>query len=553
MKTGRPDAERRLIPRWRASHEAVNAGELRSLQPNKIALPPVPDVPQFEELRIEWRRDQTTEVAADLVSCGVALGRATDREVQEAARLLTDTNASNAPSELRSIAFRVLAGTLGVVSNPTPISFDPESARAELQSQIVVHKRRVRGYPKNALAWTDLARLYTALGQQDKARTAIRVATILAPENRFVLRAMTRFFVHSDLNYDEDNIHEGLYLLRGSRLIRGDPWVMAAEISLSTIAKETPRSLKWARALANADSIKPWDSSELNGALATLAIQQGGIGNPGKLFKKSLREPTENALAQAQWAADKHKVVHVSEHAFKTMRAPAFEALALKHRAERKWPQVIEDCRAWSAMEPTSTRPLILGGFVAEVALESGVIAREFSKRALLIAPNEPWAHNNLAVALAYIGELDEAKAAMHVPRHLLHELPNEIYAVSLATQGLLSYRRGEREHGLQLYLKAASTEVAQQDAVLRALIMWHLLREEGRLRAPGTQELADVLWKQTKSLPVPELEALHRRIRYPEPSVSERVAVLLQSVAGQRTSVPAMRDAFAQDFKRLC
>lgn len=547
MNTGRPDTERRLIPRWRASNEAVNAGELRSLQPQKLAPAPVPDVPQFEELRSEWRRDRATEVAADLVSCGISLGRATDREVQEAANLLADANVA---SELRSVAQRVLTGTLGVVSNPKPIDFDPGRARAELQSQVALHKRRVRVYPKNALAWTDLARLYTASGQQDKARAAIRVATILAPENRFVLRATARFFVHSDGKHREDHIQEGLYLLRGSRLLRADPWIMAAEISLSTIANETPGSLRWARALADADSIEPWDLSELNGALATLALKQGGVGKPGKLFNKSLRVPTENALAQAQWAANKHKVVHVSERVFEAMQVPAYEALALKHRAERKWLQVIEDCRLWSAMEPTSTRPLILGGFVAEAALEDGDIAREFSERALLIAPNEPWVHNNLAVALAYLGRLDEA--SKYASRYQPHELPEEVHAVYFATQGLLAYRRGEREKGLQLYLKAASMKVAQQDTGLRAMIMWHLLREEARIQAPGTQELADLLWKQTGLFPVPELEALYSRIRHPVLTVSERAAAILKTITEPRISVPSMRDAIVQYFRRL-
>lgn len=549
MNTGRPDAERRLIPRWRDSREAANAGELRSLQPRKLALEPVLDVPQFEELRAEWRRGQATEVAADLVSCGVTLGRAMDKEVQEAANLLADTN-TDVASELRTVAKRVLAGTLGTVTNPKPIVFDPVLARVELQSQIASHKRRVRVYPKNALAWTDLARLYTASGQQDKARAAIRIATILAPENRFVLRAAARFFVHADGNNREDHIYEALHFLRESRLVRGDPWIMAAEISLSTILNETPGSLKCARALADADSISPWDSSELNGALATLAIQQGGVGKPGKLFNRSLRTPTENALAQAQWAANKHKVVHVSESAFKAMQAPAFEALALKHRAERKWPQVIKDCRAWSAMEPTSTRPLILGGFVADAALEDGDLAREFSERALLIVQNEPWAHNNLAVALAYLGHLDDA--AKHASRYQFHELSEEANTVNFATQGLLAYRRGAREDGLQLYLKSARTRVAQQDAGLRAMIMWHLLREEARLRAPGTQELADILWEKTKSLPVPELEAIYQRIRHPEPTARERAVALLKSIAEPRTAVPSIQDALVQDIRRL-
>ncbi len=538
MIDGRPDPERRLVPRWRASRGAANAGELRSAQPKTAVLPTTQEVPEFEALRAEWAREHTVEVAGDLISCGVTLGRAGEREVQEAARLLVSLDV---PNHLRSVANRVLAGTLGVETDPPPIAFDTDQARAELQTQIATHKRRVRVYPKNALAWMDLARLYTALGQQEKAREAIRVATNLAPENRFVLRSTARFLVHADGRNREDQIQEGLWFLRGSQLLRRDPWIMAAEISLSTIVAKEPGSLKWARALASEDALDPWDSSELNGALATLAIQQGGIGKPRKLFNRSLRTPTENALAQAQWASDRHKVVSVSDSMFDAMKRPAFEALALKHRAEHQWQQVIDDCRAWSAMEPTSTRPLFLGGFVAEVALENGEVAREFSERALLIEPNSALAHNNLAVALAYLGRVDEAEE--HVARGGAHALGERMDTTSIATQGLLAYRRGQREKGIELYLRAAKTQEAETDPGLRAMVVWHLLREEARLRVAGIDELAELLWKQTVSQTVPELEALYHRIRQPDLSVEERVAAILRPAPVAESSPPLARE----------
>lgn len=547
MSTGRPDVERRLIPRWRSSREAVNAGELRSTQLKKHVSTPTLEVPQFDALKDEWNESKSSELAAEIVSSAITLGRSNERPVQEAAQYLIEDNTT---TDLRAIAHRIVDGKLGIVANPTPFSFDPDVARAELRSQIAVHKRRVRVYPKNALAWTDLARLYTAMGQQDKAKAAIRVATALGPNNRFVLRAAARFFVHSDGKHREDHIQEGLHYLRKSHLMRDDPWIMAAEISLSSILEETPNSLKWARQLADEDSMDPWDSSELNGALATLAIQRGGIGKPGKLFNKSLRAPTENALAQAQWASDKHKVIQVSERTFEGIQTPAFEALALKHRAERKWDQVIVDCRAWSAMEPTSTRPLVLGAFVAEAALENGEIAREFSERALLIAPNESWAHNNLAVALAYLGRLDEASA--HASRYQVHELAEDSVPVYFATQGLLAYRRGQRNEGLHLYLKAARTEAAQKDAGLRALILWHLLREEAKLRTSDTQELADLLWKQTQSLGLPELEALNISVRNPKRSTSARAMQLLRSLVGQSGVVPSIKESVAEDIRKF-
>src|SRR4029453_9776770 len=179
MTTRRPDAKRRLLPRWRASNDAVRSGELRSPRTRNRVHATTLESPHFENLVLEWKITPTLEVAADLVSSAVALGRTEDKFVQEAAAKI---DKSDAPRELITLAQRLLSGTLGAVDPADGISFDSDRARAELQSQIALHKRRVRTYPQNALAWTDLARLYTSLGQEKKAIDALRISTNLAPE-----------------------------------------------------------------------------------------------------------------------------------------------------------------------------------------------------------------------------------------------------------------------------------------------------------------------------------------------------------------------------------
>jgi tetratricopeptide (TPR) repeat protein len=524
------DVRRTLVPRWRASNEAANVGELSSAQPRTSLSTKAADTSNFEQLRSDWKQEQTLETAADLVSTAVSLGLVEDSTVQQAARFVENSGIENT---LRSVARRVLEGTIGRLEDSATISFDPDKARAELQSQISEHKRRVREYPKNALAWADLARLYASSGQRGKAHDSLRVATALAPNNRFVLRSAARFFAHTNDNGKGNDADEGLYLLRKSRLLKQDPWVMAAEISLSTIAGRPTSILKKAKALSDADSMQPWDLSELNGALATLAIEQGSVGKPGKLFNRSLRKPTENALAQAQWASDTHKAVTVAPQSFEAWTAPPFEALALKHRSEGNWLEVIADCRAWSLMEPTSTRPLVLGAFVAEVALENGETAREFSERARVLSPNAYWANNNLAVALAYMDKLDDAKR--YAPKFQPQELPDEALAAYWATLGLIEYRGGNRETGLDLYLKAAETNWAKKRPDVRAMVMWHMLREEARIGAPGVSELAMTLWKRTDSVGVPELAAMRARIENPRLSDRARASALVRIGMGDR------------------
>jgi tetratricopeptide (TPR) repeat protein len=500
----------------------------------------------FQELRDEWTRERSVEVGADLLSCGVALGAVEDKEVQQAALLIEK---SDVQGPLISIARRVLAGTIGRMVDSKPISFDPDVARADLQSQIAAHKRRVREYPRNAFAWADLARLYASSGQLVKAHHAIDVSTILAPENRFVLRSAARFFVHAGGKIPQVSVDQGLRLLRKSRLLREDPWLMAAEISLSAIADDPTRVLRRAKKLADADTLRPWDLSELNGALGTLAIEQGGLGKPSKHFARSLRQPTENALAQAQWASDAHHAITLLPQSFEQWRAPPFEALALKHRSEEKWSEAIADCRAWSTMEPTSTRPLILGAFIAEVALEDGDIAREFSERALILEPNAYWANNNLAVALAYNDKLDEAQR--YATKFQPDSVSDDCKAAYWATLGLIEYRRGNRETGMDLYLKAADTEYAVRTPYVRALVIWHLIREEARIGAPGIDSLAETMSKRTGFAEVPELSALRARIANPRLSYRERAAALVRSVM-KLGDVKSMQQRIENDLRLM-
>ncbi len=520
MSVDRPDNERRLVPRWRSSSDAIIAGELKPLTRLKASLPTGVPTPEFDALLQQWAVERNLDTATDILACGVSLGRIETPQVQQAARFLVDRNVD---LEVISIAKRVLSGRSGVPNPTNPISFDPDLARVQIRAEINRLKFRVRQYPKNAVAWIDLARLYVAIGQTAKAEQAIRVAISLAPDSRFIVRSAARFYVHAHHEANDDAIDSGLKVLRKSALLRVDPWVMAAEISLATISGGSPKSYKSAKVISESDGFSPWDSSELNGALATLALGDGGLGKPKKLFTKSLRMPTENALAQAQWASSRHGGIFISDKAFSDAGASAYEAMAIRYRSEEKWEQVVAACKSWSTMEPTSTRPLALGGFVAEVALEDGVSAKEFFLRAQVLAPNDSWANNNLAVALAYCGELDEAEFYLDKNDH--QHLTDRAYAVHLATRGLIAYRRGDPLRGRQLYMQASELSVSHGDRWVTAMSAWHLLREESKYSTDGVVGLADELWKRTVPLRVPELKAMRDGIRSYKPDLVRRLS----------------------------
>ena len=497
MTAASPDSERRLLPRWRASGDALLAGEVRSPISTRAKRSPVNTELEVAQLLECWQRERSVESAVELVSAAVVLSA--EGDIGSAAELLAHPDSDTSVS-MREVAQRFLAGKSGTPVAPDPLGFGPDEPRLRLA--IGAAKRSLRQYPRNAVVWTDLARLYVVLGQRKKALDAVNVAISLAPENRFVLRSATRCLIHTG-----EELQRGLQALRSSRSLRTDPWLMAAEISLAGVAAEAPRSIQWARSMSADDALDPWDSSELNGALGTFALQNGGMGKPSKLFTKSLRNPTENAVAQAAWAAAEHKAAFVPRQLL--LNPNMFEASAIHHRAQRSWPTVLDACRSWSALEPTSSRPLALGSFVALAALEDGAAALSFVERALLTTPNDPVIWNNKAVALAYLGRLPEARQAHHAsnlrvpPRVRLSE------PVYLATEGLLAYREGDREAGIQRYLAATKVRACNVNPALRLLVVWHWLREEARCDLAGVDLLVEKIWNASKGLHIPEFASM--------------------------------------------
>lgn len=140
-------------------------------------------------------------------------------------------------------------------------------------------------HPRNAYAWVDLARLYTILGQTSSADRAIRIAISLAPEDRFVLRSAARYFVHMD------DPQAPQRLLNGARATRGDPWLIAAEVSVSQVAKRRSLTASIGQRGLDHSQWAPRSSSELAGALGTLLLEDGATQ-----FRANIKSSLDNGL-----------------------------------------------------------------------------------------------------------------------------------------------------------------------------------------------------------------------------------------------------------------
>jgi Tfp pilus assembly protein PilF len=370
-------------------------------------------------------------------------------------------------------------------------------SRETQQAAIGRLKAKLREAPRNPALWVDLARAYTLRGQGDPAVRAIRTALALAPGNRFVLRSAARFFLHAK---DAEQAHE---ILRAAETTRHDPWLLAAEIAVASVADRTPRFVKeGVRELAR-EAEAPLHTSELASALGTLELTAGQTRRARKLFRRALTLPTDNALAQAQWAG-----LVLTPEDFQTPRS--FEARAQDLRVKGEWEHALAEASDWVHDEPFSRKAAAFASYLASVPLERYDDCIELAKFGLVATPREPILLNNLTFALASSGRLEEAERAFAL-------IPSDAFDSNVgptlfATRGLLFYRRGNLEQGRLNYERAIEEARKRGEKLLLAMAYLYHAREALLAGAPHAAEIWKAAEAEAEKAYAPELSVLRRR-----------------------------------------
>jgi hypothetical protein len=146
----------------------------------------------------------------------------------------------------------------------------------------------------------------------------------LAPDNRYVLRSLTRFWVHQA----EPDL--ALHFLSKFAATRRDPWLLAAQMAAEDVAHKGPSNWREAKRILSAEQFSDFELTELAAAFGTLELQAGSHKLARKMFRRSLTAPTENSVAQVQWASRRDSMINVShELTAKASEALAWEKLAL--------------------------------------------------------------------------------------------------------------------------------------------------------------------------------------------------------------------------------
>lgn len=452
MATAFQEPDRRLLPRWRESGR-TDPSELATQGSGTDLYDPK----RFDQAKQDWLRERTLAHASELVGAAIVNGHTA--EVREpAAQILEEAPRD---SNLFRLGERALRGAASNLPGEEP----PEEARARAARL----KRRLREDPRNAIALVDLAREYAVQGQPDKATKAIDQATALARDNRFVLRAACAFFTHIG------DAERAVQLLRRSDATRHDPWLMAAEIASSEIAKRVPATAKTGLRLIKSGHLLPMNGAELAGALATEELIAGANKNAKKLFASALVDPNENTVAQAEWATEFLAGVPLEPRHFELLYS--YEARAREKRAQGKWQAALEEARGWLFDQPFSVAPAAFASYIAGTALDDQLEAERLAGMGLQANPRDRMLKNNLVVALAMNGKVSQAVKIFESID--LHGSDKARRATFQATAGLLMYRRRNYDQARQLYQQAIDALAGPGYERMRANAALYRAREE--------------------------------------------------------------------------
>lgn len=467
--------ERRVIPNWRDYKRTLQIGELG----NSIAQPL--DI-NIDRVVNDWSTLKNMGTAAELINAAFISGKNEFAELLEAIKLIREnpTSASNTLLTLVDTFETGVDNNSLTKSNKFILEKDVDTIN-EFHALInnkslfrVINKTKKRSVNEihNPIVWVELSRLYIMHGQEKKAEKAMLTALHLAPDNRFVLRSATRFFIHTD------QFDKALFYLRKSNSLKHDPWLVSAHIATSSIMKRFSPLIKDGEKLILSNKFSPYELTELYSSLGTLEFNDGSFKKAKAHFDNSMIQPNDNALAQLEWVSKEDSRFSVNPFSFDNVINP-FEAFALEHYEQGNWKDAFYNCIKWFLDTPFSKRPVLLGSYIAGSLLKDTNSSILLCELGLQANPHDPTLLNNIIYELAKSDNINNATKYINQIKDInISSLPNESKITIQATLGLVALRNKEFELGKQLYEFAISNSEKIKSDYLKNLAIVNYARE---------------------------------------------------------------------------
>lgn len=466
--------KRKVIPNWRYFNNTANLGELKSYENLDLINE---DLYPIDEYINDWMDSKSIYRASDLISAAISNSQKNNPYVIDAAKfLLTVPNKTN-PIQRQAAQF-IIDATEENECNKSIVRLQNDAIeKLKTASDIhkTIHSLRIlaHAYPYNPITYVDMARAYVIIGQKKKAEKLIRMALYLDPKNRFTARAAARFYIHIGDNERAADI------IKQTGFSRYDPWLMASDISIAMMLGKRSGNIKRGEQMVFSNKYTAFSISELSSALGTVEIEDGTRKKSRELFNRSLIDPNDNSLAQAEWVIIASQLP-ITIHPYTTVKYN-HESLVYKALENNDIKSSIYSAIDWICDMPFSLKPIMIGYDISTTFLRDYNLSSKILDVGLKSHPNDPWMLNNRAYVNARANNVIEAEKDMEKLERYNGTLTDSMTVCKEATKGLIAYRNKDKKTGERLYqhainladkLKANSKEVK-----LKAKI--NMLREE--------------------------------------------------------------------------
>lgn len=441
--------ERRVIPNWRDFKRTYQLGELNFVNnttPNKRL--------NFNIDRAisDWKSKENIGNAADLINASFISGIKDFQEINDAINFIS-LNRNAASVSLLNISKRIFEEN--VQNNQTSLLEKDANTINDFKGFIenntlhkLIHRTKLLAYNENhnPITWIELARLYSMVGQEEKAEKAINIALSLSPNNRFVLRSATRFFIHNE------KFDKAFFFLRKSERTKTDPWLTSAHIATASMMERFSPLVNSGKILIASNNFSNYDLTELASTIGTLELKNGSFKNAKPFIEKAKLAPNDNSLAQLEWLSKEDNRLLFNPQAFTNVVNP-FEAFAIDHYQNGNWNEALDNCLKWFLDIPYSKRPVQLGAYIAGSLLNDFETALALLKAGLKANPNDPIILNNLAYYYVISDNISEARPYITSLININSQnLSEENRIMRLATLGMIKIRTHPNGEGEEMY-----------------------------------------------------------------------------------------------------
>jgi tetratricopeptide (TPR) repeat protein len=446
--------ERRVIPNWRDYERTLQLGELNNSSKIITANNSKELIFNLSRPIEDWKANQNIGNAADLINSAFVAKEFTSVEVREAMSFVGENPELSSPllnsligqidNENNNLQDSIELGTLNNLKSIE--EFQAYVNDKSFHSLISKRKKETNRYYRNPIQWVELARLYAIKGQHKKAGEAILKAIYLAPNNRYVLRSATRYFIH------QGEFDKAIYYLKNALSIKNDPWLISAHIATSSVMNRHSPFIKRGIDLVDSNNYSDFDLTELSSSLGTLEQKNGSFKKAKKFFETSLKSPNDNSLAQIQWIAKDDYRFETDSKIYKNVLNP-FEAYSLESYEKGNWEDAFYNSIKWFLDMPFSKRPAVIGGYVASSMLQDHISSILINKVALQSNPDDPILLNNLIFAAAKAGQIDQYLDQLKKLTSINYKiLKYEVVITIQATLGLVKIKSGLIDEGIEFY-----------------------------------------------------------------------------------------------------